>query len=162
MRVAARHIGRLSSICSSTRTRLGQKTRPFLSSSFRERISIITTSRHSRIRTTAAQRGRISHCKASTRVWWCTGCKDSITIERAESYGSRRNSKSKQWQPLAGQVQKNYFLRNYKPAKVLMTGGNFLTAFLKDRFRLANNLSKILCHLVTIIAYERKHARNQI
>src|SRR5205823_12354693 len=76
------------------------------------------------------------HCKASTKVWLCMGWKDSITIERAESYGSQRNFKSKQWQPLAGQVQKNYFLKNYKPAKLLMTGENFLTAFSKDRLGL--------------------------
>src|SRR5437762_3684653 len=121
MRVVAPHIGRLSLICLSTQTRRGQRTQLFWSSSFHEGISITMTSRQSRIRTTAEQRGRISHCKASTRVWWCTGCKDSITSGRAESYESRRNSKSKQWQPSAGQVRKNYFLKNCRLARVQTT-----------------------------------------
>ena len=68
----------------------------------------------------------------------------------------------KQWPPSPGLVRKNCFLRNYKPAKVLMTGGNFLTAFSKDRFGLANNVCKIFWHFVTIGAYERKHALSQI
>lgn len=42
-----------------------------------------------------------------------------------------------------------------------MTGENFLTAFSKDRFRLANNVCKIFWHFVTIVAYERKHALEQ-
>jgi hypothetical protein len=62
----------------------------------------------------------------------------------------------------AGQVRKKCFLRNCKPANVLMTGENFLTAFSKGRFGLANNVCKIFCHFVTIVAYERKHALNQI
>src|SRR5512140_1645767 len=63
MRVAAPNIGRLSSICSSMRIRRGLRTQPFLSSSFHEGISIITTNRQSPIRMTAEQRGRISRCK---------------------------------------------------------------------------------------------------
>src|SRR5207248_7680320 len=106
--------------------------------------------------------GRISHCKAFTKIWWCTGCKDSITSGRVKTCRFRRSSKSKPWQPSAGPVQKNYFLTNCRLGKVLMTGGNFLAAFSKDRFRLANNMRKILWHLVTTVAYERKHAPNQI
>src|SRR5437762_9259133 len=162
MRVVAPHIGRRSSICSPTRTRRGQRTQLFWSSSFHEGISIITTSHQSRIRTTAEPHGRILHCKASTRVWWCMECKDSITIGRARNLTFRTNSESKQWPPLAGPVRKNCFLKNCKPAKALMTGGNFLAAFSKDRFRLANNVCKILWHLVTTVAYERTHALNQI
>ena len=67
----------------------------------RRNFSITTTSRQSRIRTTAEQHGRTSRCKAFNRVWSCTGCKDSITIARAKSCGFRTNSKSKRWQPLA-------------------------------------------------------------
>src|SRR5437867_4057067 len=123
MRVAAPNIGRRSSICWLTRTKLGRKTRLFSSFLFRESFLITTTSRQSRIRTTAEQRGRTSHCKASTKVWWCTGCKDSITIGRAESYGSRRNSKSKQWQPLAGQVRQRFSRKDYERTKALTIGG---------------------------------------
>ena len=136
MRVAARSTGRRSSICSWMRTRRGQRTRPFLSSSFHEGISIITTSRQSRIRTTVEQRGRISRCKAFNRVWLCMGCKDSITIGRAKSCGSRTNSKSKRWQLLASRVRKNYFLKNCRLAKALTIGGNFRKASLRDRLGL--------------------------
>ena len=77
--------------------------------------------------------GRISRCKASNRVWSCMGCKDSITIGRAKNCGSRTNSKSKPWQPSAGQVRKNYFLKNCRRAKVRMIGGKFRKASLRDR-----------------------------
>ena len=136
MRVAAPNIGRRSSICWLTRTKRGLRTQPFLSSSFHEGISIITTNRQSPIRMTAERHGRISRCKASTRVWLCMGCKDSITIGRAKSCGFRRNSKSKQWQPLAGQVRRNYFLKNCRLARVRMTDGRFRKASLRDRSEL--------------------------
>ena len=42
---------------------------------------------------------KISHYKVSTRVWWCTECRGSITIARAKNLRFRMNSKSKQWQP---------------------------------------------------------------
>ena len=136
MRVAVRSTGRRSSICLWMRTRRGQRTRPFLSSSFHERISIIMTSRQSRIRTTVEQRGRISRCKAFNRVWWCTACKDSITIGRAKSCGSLTNSKSKRWQLSGDRGRKNCFLKNCRLAKALTIGGNFRKASLRDRLSL--------------------------
>jgi nitroreductase len=78
------------------------------------------------------------HCKAFSRVSSCMGWKDSITIAPVKSCGFLTTFKSKRWPPSAGRVRKNCFLRNYEPAKVLMTGESFLTAFSKDRFGLAN------------------------
>src|SRR6266436_2410931 len=46
---------------------------------------------------------------------------------------SRRNSKSKQWQPLAGQVRKNYFPKNCRHARVQATDGKFRRASLRGR-----------------------------
>ena len=133
MRVAARNIGRRFSICSSMRTRRGQRTRPSWSCSFREGTLIIMTNRQSRIPMSAAQRGKISHCKAFSRVSSCMGCKASITIAPAKNCGFLRTFRSKRWPPSAGRVRKNHYLKNYKPAKVPMTGENFLTAFSKGR-----------------------------
>jgi hypothetical protein len=138
MRIVARSTGRRSSICSLMRTKRRQRTQPFLSSLFHEGISIITTNRQSPIRTTVEQRGRISRYKASTRVWSCMGCKDSITIGRAKSCGSLTNSKSKQWQPSGGQVRKNYFLKNCRLGRVRMTDGRFRKACLRGRSELNN------------------------
>ena len=80
--------------------------------------------------------GRISRCKASTKVWWCTGCKDSITIGRAKNCGFLTNSKSKRWQQSAGQVRKNCFLKNYRRAKAQTIDGKFRKASLRGRLGL--------------------------
>ncbi len=100
------------SICSSTRTRPGQRTLPFWSCSFRESFSITTTSRRSLIRMMLARRGRTSRCKASIKVWWYMEWKDSITSARAKTFGYPKTSRSKRWPRSASRVRKNYFLRN--------------------------------------------------
>src|SRR5437773_5828942 len=89
--------------------------------------------RQSRIRMTLEQRGRTSRCKASTKGWWCMEWKDSITSARANYCGFQMNSKSKPWRLSANRARKNCFQQNYKPAKVLMIGGNFPKAFSRDR-----------------------------
>ena len=114
----------------------GQRTQPFLSSSFHEGISIIITSRQSRIHTTAEQRGRISRCKAFNRVWSCMGCKDSITNARAKSLRFLTNSKSKRWPPSADPDRKNSSLKNYRHARARMTDGKFRKASLRGRLSL--------------------------
>jgi hypothetical protein len=79
MRAAAPSIGRPSSDYSSREIKPGRKTRPFSSSSFRERHSNTTTSLPSAIPTTPAPRGKISLCKDFSKGSSCTAWKASIT-----------------------------------------------------------------------------------
>jgi len=139
MQVAARNIGRPSSICSSTRTRRGQRTRPSWSCSFRERTLIIMTNGQSRIPMIAGQRGKISHCKAFSRVSSCMGCKGSITIAPAKNCGFLRTFRSKRWPRSEGRVRKNCFLRNCRRAKPRTIDGNFPRAFSKGCSNLNNS-----------------------
>src|SRR5205814_1508116 len=137
---------------SSTRTRRGRKMRRFSSCSFRGSFSIITTSRRSRIRTIPARHGRTSHCKAFTSVWWCMEWKDSITSAHAKNSGYPMSFKSKRWPQSADPDRKKCSLKNYRPAKVRMIGGNSWRASLKVLFTQANKACKILSHPVTIVA----------
>src|SRR6266496_523920 len=81
---------------------------------------------------TPEQRGRISRCKVSIRVWWYMEWKDSITSAHAKNCESLTNSKWKRWRLSADPDRKNYFPKNYKPAKVRTIGAKFRKAFSKD------------------------------
>jgi hypothetical protein len=82
----------------------------------------------------AEQRGKISHCKAFSRVSSCTGCKASITIAPAKNCGFLTTFKSKRWLPSADRVRKNC-----RHAKSRTIDGNFLRAFSKGRSNLNNS-----------------------
>src|SRR5947208_14939894 len=144
------------------RTKPGQRTLPFLSCSFRESSSITMTSRRLRIPMTLEQRGRTSRYKVSIRGWWCTGWKDSITSAHAKNSGYPMSFKSKRWPQSADPDRKKYFLKSCRRAKARMIGASFPKAFLKVLFTQVNKACKTLWHPVTIVAYERKHALNQI
>src|SRR6266480_7572788 len=142
MRVAARNIGRRSSICSSTRTRRGQRMLQCSWCSFRARSSSMMKSRRSRILTMPERPGRISRFKDSIRVWSCTGCKASITIARAKNFKFLMNSESKRWRRSANQGRKKRCLKNYRRAKVRTIGAKFPKAFSRARSSLIRNSTR--------------------
>src|SRR5438876_11936461 len=80
---------------------------------------------------TLEPRGRTSLCKASTRVWWCMGWKDSITSERAKNFEYLTNSKSKRSPQSANQDLENRCPKSCRHAKVRIIGGNFPKALSK-------------------------------
>src|SRR6266487_1672630 len=80
--VAAPSTGQCFSNCWSKQTNPGQRMQLCLSSSFRERRSIIMTSRRSHTPTIPVQRGRISRSKVFDKTSSCTECKDLITNVR--------------------------------------------------------------------------------
>jgi hypothetical protein len=76
---ATRNTGRCSSTCSSSVTRSGAAMRRRCSSSSRAQRTSRADARLSRIATTAAPRGRTSHCKGHSADWSFTGWLASTT-----------------------------------------------------------------------------------
>ena len=116
MRVAARNIGRRSSICSSMRTRRGQECSCSGACSFHEKVFDHNDEPSHALRRWSGV-GELSRCKRFHSGLVVHGRKASIT-ERARGCGSLTNSKSKRWPLSENPARKNYFLKNYKPAKV--------------------------------------------
>ena len=81
----------------------------------------------------------ISRCKAFTRVWWCTGWKDSITSARAKNFRFPMTFKWKQWPLSANRGRRKFYPKSCKHAKAPTIAASSPKAFSMGRLATVPN-----------------------